>query len=386
MAAKKLSEIVHGTPTANDFVVGVTAGNLDRLFATSAIGLVPAPSNLDFYVATTGSDSNPGTISQPFATVQHATVIASKYDYQGLYWPTIHVAAGTYGAPTIVLPELTNIAEPTSGGVPIVTFGAVGIVRGAGVALTSLLDTSGFGVIQATGGRCTWAFDALTLESDVCGLQANAGAAIGTLLNGTIGFGNSNGIFGTDNPTAVAAFLDGLVQMDQTTITMQDTATGPLIRMDAIAFVGQPGGSIVVTNSTINLPGTNYGSSAWIDTFAINNIDCTLWGHTYVNASSWQGGTLSAGNAGVHSFLTDNAGWSQFPGGGVIAADLGVISSNVFSSPARSTRWHSNQISGLPVATTNLNPQQWGLFKDTSGGGVYVAYNDAGTIKKVALV
>jgi hypothetical protein len=39
---------------------------------------------------------------------------------------------------------------------------------------------------------------------------------------------------------------------------------------------------------------------------------------------------------------------------------------------------------GLP-ATADLPSGTSGIFKDTSGGGVYLAYNDGGTIKKVAL-
>lgn len=39
---------------------------------------------------------------------------------------------------------------------------------------------------------------------------------------------------------------------------------------------------------------------------------------------------------------------------------------------------------GLP-ATTDLPAGASGVFKDTTGGGVYLAYNDAGVIKKVAL-
>lgn len=39
---------------------------------------------------------------------------------------------------------------------------------------------------------------------------------------------------------------------------------------------------------------------------------------------------------------------------------------------------------GLPT-TADLSAGASGVFKDTSGGGVYLAYNDAGTIKKVAL-
>lgn len=39
---------------------------------------------------------------------------------------------------------------------------------------------------------------------------------------------------------------------------------------------------------------------------------------------------------------------------------------------------------GLPLVA-DLPAGASGVFKDTSGGGVYLAYNDAGTIKKVAL-
>jgi len=40
---------------------------------------------------------------------------------------------------------------------------------------------------------------------------------------------------------------------------------------------------------------------------------------------------------------------------------------------------------GLP-AVADLPSGTSGVFKDTSGGGVYLAYNDAGIIKKIALV
>ena len=39
---------------------------------------------------------------------------------------------------------------------------------------------------------------------------------------------------------------------------------------------------------------------------------------------------------------------------------------------------------GVPT-TSDLPPGGAGLFKDTSGGGVYFAYNDNGTIKKATL-
>ena len=41
-------------------------------------------------------------------------------------------------------------------------------------------------------------------------------------------------------------------------------------------------------------------------------------------------------------------------------------------------------MSGAPSAT-QLPASTWGLFKDSGGGGVVLAYNDAGSIKTVAL-
>jgi hypothetical protein len=44
----------------------------------------------EFYVATTGSDSNPGTMAQPFATLQKGADVAAAGD-------TVYVRGGTYG-------------------------------------------------------------------------------------------------------------------------------------------------------------------------------------------------------------------------------------------------------------------------------------------------
>lgn len=36
-------------------------------------------------------------------------------------------------------------------------------------------------------------------------------------------------------------------------------------------------------------------------------------------------------------------------------------------------------------AAIDLDPDHWGVFKNTTAGTVYLAYNDGGTIKKVQL-
>ena len=81
----------------------------------------------------------------------------------------------------------------------------------------------------------------------------------------------------------------------------------------------------------------------------------------------------------------------QFP---VISQNLNVFLNNEFQKIQTSMR-STQQIqsagqmgvtpnTGVPT-TSDLPPGGAGLFKDTSGGGVYFAYNDNGTIKKATL-
>jgi len=77
---------------------------LSIFVAILAVLLAPAGLAAEFYVATKGSDANPGTIDQPWKTIQHAaetlqagdTVFVRKGVYKALV--NIHVS-GTQGAP-----------------------------------------------------------------------------------------------------------------------------------------------------------------------------------------------------------------------------------------------------------------------------------------------
>lgn len=71
------------------------------------MAVIPAMSDMTFYVATTGSDTNPGTSGAPFATLQHAVNVAASYNWQNAYHPTISVADGTTYA-RVSLPNLLN--------------------------------------------------------------------------------------------------------------------------------------------------------------------------------------------------------------------------------------------------------------------------------------
>ena len=69
--------------------VAVSADGLKALGLALAFGALSSAPAADYYVATSGSDSNPGTSAQPFRTITHAYAYAAP----GV---TIHVMPGTY--------------------------------------------------------------------------------------------------------------------------------------------------------------------------------------------------------------------------------------------------------------------------------------------------
>lgn len=90
---------------------------LNRLPAVFAalLGALPAAHALDYYVAPTGSDSNNGTQSTPYKTIQKAITTATAgsnvYITAGTYREPIEVTAGTGGAsgnPIVVQPAGAN--------------------------------------------------------------------------------------------------------------------------------------------------------------------------------------------------------------------------------------------------------------------------------------
>lgn len=124
-------------------------------------------SDATVYVATTGSNSNPGTLASPFATIQYAyDYIAKNFDLAG-YQVTIKVAAGTYtaglaasGAPLgQTLPIKIEGANPTTGSGTIISvstgscFSASNnaVIRVSGFTL-SASGTNGYCVLAGYGG------------------------------------------------------------------------------------------------------------------------------------------------------------------------------------------------------------------------------------------
>src|SRR6202008_541842 len=87
-----LSSGLYTAPGAvpNPASVTVTAvSQADATKSASALVTVTAAIGVAFYVSTTGSDSNPGTISSPWRTIQHAANSVQAGD-------TVYVRGGVY--------------------------------------------------------------------------------------------------------------------------------------------------------------------------------------------------------------------------------------------------------------------------------------------------
>ena len=134
-----------------------------------------ATSNMDWYVATTGSDSNPGTIGSPFATIQFALTIAQQIDWAGKFYPNIHVADGTYNISNqIKFPALRNPAWSPSGDL---TGNLIG--NSANPSNVLLVDTSAFqiGIFTATGAAY-WNATGFLVDTSESAFLANTGSYI----------------------------------------------------------------------------------------------------------------------------------------------------------------------------------------------------------------
>jgi hypothetical protein len=384
MAVKKFSEI---SPSAGqigltDTLIGVQVGTNDVQYTIgNIIPFLPTFSNVDLYVSITGSDSNDGSLANPFATIQHALTIAAQFDYQGLYFPTINVEAGTFNQANIVhLSEIRN-----SAGAPSATIASNGAIFGANVSTTIIRDSNFNGCFIGSGSDCTWMFNNLTFDTDIWALLALNGSTISGQYGAHLAWSNTVGT-GTDNPIFCGAAANATIQLDQTTITFNDTNTGSLTRASAFAFFGQPGGFNVFTVMTIILPSSPMTcTAAFIDLFDIGG-NCIYFNNFITNSGSYTGKKVNLGGANSLVFSDDTGTFANIPGVGIGAIDESVLiqNLNVFATQGAFPTFGINTCGGIPN-TSSVPSNTWGTFKDLSGGGVYVVENDGGTIKRTAL-
>lgn len=156
------------------------------LISTLSIGvnfLAGAAQAKTYYVATNGNDSNPGTLNQPWRTIQHAADTAVAGD-------TVQIRNGLYNEQIIV----SNSGDPTGGYITFSAYlGETPIVDGTGITTGnngcvingSYIKISGLEIRNwENSGICSW--NAGYLEISDCRIH-DVGGGIG-LFDGTHDF------------------------------------------------------------------------------------------------------------------------------------------------------------------------------------------------------
>lgn len=245
--------------------------------------------NTTFFVATTGNDSNPGTVGSPWLTIQHAiNFLQSSVDLNG-FNVTISVGTGTYtGAIAVTGPffggsQVTLQGDTTTPSNVIISTtsnSCISLVQGA------ILNIAGFKLQTTTSGDCLRAgYNSVATLSGKMEFAACAGFHMHTFNNGVIS--------ANQNYTISGSAL-GHVKSEATSTIENDAST-------TTTLTGTPAFSVAFAVATANASVL----------FQSNTFSGSATGSRY-NASL--NGVVST-NTGNTSFLPGNAAGTTATGG-----------------------------------------------------------------------
>lgn len=274
-----------GTPSTADiyvYAIPLYSANLNPTAPSSLPARVRLNAATSFYVATTGNDANAGTLTAPWATLQHAyTALQSNYDLSG-QTVTINVADGTYAGITGNGPVVGQVGAPNilfKGN--IITPGNC-IINGAngyafGAAFGARFSITGFKVDFSAGGN-----DMLTTGQggEIWILNTNPGSISNVFIFGTsagIGFNDMSAAFGG------RIFIDTWVKYTIDSTGDAISTTGTWVVNPAVATqVVVPDASAIKLGMAVRGTGL-YGSS-----YVVSKVGNTL---TLNGAASFAPGT-----------------------------------------------------------------------------------------------
>lgn len=257
-------------------------------------------SNTNFYVSTSGNDSNPGTSGSPWRTIQHAVNVVTKYCPANCNLSII-LAVGTYSENVnLGVFDSTGFGQITITGDDFGTTPANYVISGTGIAL-NVLDTR----------LSAWHIGGLTLTSSGGDCIRVDGASI-LQVDSAIRFGAA----GTGDSNHIRAQNDGLFKCTQAYVIAGGAG-------NAHMKAAKSGRIVINSGQTITASGT----PAFANFVVAQN-------QGYVE-SSVTFGTGTASITGPRFYVdtqaqinTSNAGVSYFPGNsaGMIGPDYGVYS------------------------------------------------------------
>lgn len=329
--------------------------------------------NTNFYVATTGSDSNSGTsLGSAWATLQHAIAyISANYDLAG-FTATINVGAGTFAG--------AGAHSMTGGGIYIL---------GAGSGSTTLTPGPSDGVFNFgecfdinVPSSCIWGISGFTLAPN----SVSSGIAIAIYI------GYETLVYGDPSETIPPDLVFDCTNVGGADVILTTSASTTQV------VTGGSGCGIIGGNGTINsfmnmsFPGAQFVN---INVFTLqSNVTVSTAFFIGQQGGAYTGAQFSSGtfSNGGHTCTGQRY---LITGGSIAAAGagnqlgpthfLGTVAGTCDSGSVYDGFMGAETASGLPTTTQYPDAGTGGLYKDSSGGGVYMVYNDAGTIKKVAL-
>ena len=178
---------------------------------------LPAATAATYYVATTGSDTNPGTMTQPFKTIQQGIAAAANGD-------TIQVAAGTYSERIIW--NAKSLALQGAGAGQSIIDGA-----GAGTCLT-LADVPSTALIQG-----------FTIQNGKSSKGGGMSSTGGSLTVNNCTFTNNTASNTTGNSSGGGMYIEGGSPTLNNCFFTRNSAISPVSTLDG------GGGGLFITLS-----------------------------------------------------------------------------------------------------------------------------------------
>jgi hypothetical protein len=317
---------------------------------------IPAAASANtYYVANSGSDSNPGTSASPWLTIGHALTIASSGD-------TISIAAGTY-------PEQLTITKP----VTLMGAGATTIINPMSIsvdttALASGYHTSGQGLspiilVNGTNGANVENLEVNGAGSSNANMQNFCGIvfqdASGTISKTTVkNVAQPSAYFGDQQGWAV--FIESDSAGTSNVNILSNTLSG--YQKAGILCAG-PKTTCTITGNTV----TGAGRTAQI---AQNGIEILYGASAAVESNQISANSYSAAGD------TENYFTASDQSGGVLlndAATTSVVSNNTVSFSDVGVWWDSATVvapSGNVVVSNNVleNNYGYGVVFDSVNG------------------
>lgn len=242
-----------------------------------------------YYVATTGSNSNPGTLASPWLTIQYAFDYISKFVDLGGQTVTINVADGTYTG------NINLVAPFTGSGV---------------VILKGNLVTPANCIISNASTDCIILANGAQLEIEGFKLVSAGGSGINVGPDATcVIIGNMN--FGAVNANHLAALWGGQ-------INILSGGSYTISGGGQFHLLASNNGVIQDENNSVTLTGTPAFSSAFAQ--AKGNATITIYNTTFSGSATGPryatalNGVIDT-NGGGASYLPGNSAGSSATGG-----------------------------------------------------------------------